>query len=186
VVHIPEHQRQSLIYLTGFMGSGKSTIGPILANVLGFNFTDVDTLIERLAGKRVVEIFATDGEARFRTLERRALESTTSFREHVVSLGGGTLSNQENLDLIRHHGLLVYLQLSPEEIFERVSHRTDRPMLHDEQGQQLPPDAMKQRICDLLAVREVYYTKADIIVPVNNRRLGTTVDEIVRRVRKFI
>jgi len=173
VVHIPEHQRQSLIYLTGFMGSGKSTIGPILANVLGFNFTDVDTLIERLAGKRVVEIFATDGEPRFRTLERRALESTTSFREHVVSLGGGTLSNQENLDLIRHHGLLVYLQLSPEEIFERVSHRTDRPMLQGEDP--------RLRIEQLLAARARAYAQADVTVDTSTRTVEEVVECIVRR-----
>jgi shikimate kinase len=179
-------ERRETIYLVGFMGCGKSTVGPILANVLGFDFTDIDKFIERQQGKRLLEIFATEGEQRFRQLEREALEATKGYCQHVISLGGGTLSSEEMYSLVHRNGILVYLQLSPEEILQRVSRRTDRPMLKDHEGNQLPPDAMRIRIRELLEVREVFFNRADIIVPADQRRLGSTVDEIVRRLRKHL
>jgi shikimate kinase len=182
----PGPERRSLVYLTGFMGSGKSTIGPILANTIGFDFADIDREIERRAGKRISEIFAIDGEETFRTIEYTALEDLSGKENQIVSLGGGTIANEQNFALIRRTGLIVYIQLSAEEIYQRVSRRSDRPMLRASDGSPLPPGQLEARIRILLAEREGYYLKADIIVDSDKRRVGATVDEIARRLRHYI
>jgi len=107
------HQKKSLIYLAGFMGSGKSTIGPILANTLGFDFVDLDRFVEQKAAKRIKEIFTTDGEQAFRALEQASLVEVSGRTQCVVSLGGGIIANEENFRLIRDSGVIVYLQLAP-------------------------------------------------------------------------
>ncbi|HLF20420.1 MAG TPA: shikimate kinase, partial [Bacteroidota bacterium] len=123
--------KKKLVFLTGFMGSGKSTIGPILANTLGFHYVDVDKVIEKKSEKKIVEIFAAVGEKAFRSVERQALQEVSSLEAAVVSLGGGTIANEENFDLIHRSGVIVYLQVSAEEILHRVQRRTDRPLLKD-------------------------------------------------------
>jgi shikimate kinase len=178
--------KKSLVFLTGFMGSGKSTIGPILANTLGFQYIDLDRIIEQKAQKKVVEIFSTDGEQYFRTLERTALEELAEFDHHVISLGGGTLANEENFQLVSQNGILVYLKLSPEEILQRVQLRSDRPMLKDDQGNKLAPAELEKRVFELMNRREPFYNRADVIIMANRMRLGATVDEIMKSIRTLI
>jgi len=180
------HSKKSLIYLAGFMGSGKSTLGPILANTLGFEFVDVDKFVEQKAGRKIKEIFATDGEQVFRAIERASLVEVSGRSRCVVSLGGGTIANEENFRLIRESGIIVYLQLSPEEITQRVHHRTDRPLLTAPDGNKLSPEEIQQRVGDLLTKREEYYSRADVVIHADRKRVGSTVDEIVRRLRGFI
>jgi len=181
-----DRPRKSLIYLAGFMGSGKSTIGPILANTLGFDFVDVDRSVERKAEKKVIDIFASGGEQAFRAIERAALEEVAQMDHCVVSLGGGTIASEENFQLIHQSGIIVYLQLPPDEILQRVHHRTDRPLLMDESGATLSKEAMEQRIQELLARREAFYARADLVIRTDKKRVGTTVDEIVRRLRGLV
>jgi shikimate kinase len=178
--------KKSLVFLTGFMGSGKSTIGPILANTLGFEYLDVDRHIELTANKQVAEIFSTEGEKAFRALERNALLELTQLHHCVISLGGGTIANEENCQLVLQKGILVYLKLSPDEIIQRVQHRSDRPMLKDEHGNQLPPVELRNRILDLMNRREKFYARADVIITADNMRVGTTVDEIMKNIHFLI
>ncbi|MCU0454331.1 MAG: shikimate kinase [Bacteroidetes bacterium] len=177
---------RKLIFLTGFMGSGKSTIGPILANTLGYDFVDVDRLIEAKAHARVVQIFERDGEQRFRELEHEVLQEVAARDHCIVSLGGGTIANEQNFSLIRENGIIVYLRLEPDEIYQRVHHRPDRPLLWDASGNLLSADQLQERIRQLLADRERYYNQADVVVPSDRRRVGVTVDEIVRRLRGYV
>jgi len=172
--------KNSLIFLLGFMGSGKSTLGPILANTLGYDFYDIDALIEKKAQKKIVDIFRDDGEKIFRALERDTLQETTLLQQSIVALGGGTITNEENFQIARRHGILLYLKLSPKEIIQRVQRRNDRPMLKDEHGNQLKGEALLRRIEALLAAREPFYTRADIVVEAEAMRIGTTVDRIVK------
>ncbi len=172
-----------LVFLAGFMGSGKSTIGPILANTLGFDFVDIDIAIEKRFGKSIVQVFAEDGEASFRTVEREILRELVERSECVISLGGGTLANEENLDLIRQNGVIVYLHLSPEGIFQRVRHKMHRPLLRAEDGTMLSVAELQEKIERLLKAREQYYEKAHVIVSTDEKRVGITVDEIVKRLR---
>ncbi len=178
--------KKNLIYLAGFMGSGKSTIGPILANTLGYEFVDIDKLIEARAEQRIVDIFATAGEQMFRELERSTLQQVSTRDHCVVSLGGGTIASDENFRLIRESGIIVYLQLSPEEILKRLHFKTDRPMLKNAGGEQLRPEELRERIEELLRRREEFYARADIVVQTDNKRVGTTVDEIVQKLCGYV
>lgn len=183
----PEYQKQKrLIYLAGFMGSGKSTIGPILANSLGFEFTDIDKLIEARAGKSISDIFSEQGERGFRTLEREALEEISGSSDRVIALGGGTIANEENFGLIHANGIVIYLQLPSEEVLRRMKHKTDRPILKDTQGNRLEEGILRQRIEHLLLHREQFYRRADIVIATEKQKVGRTVDEIVRRLRRLI
>ena len=182
----PQKYKKSLIFLTGFMGSGKSTIGPILANTLGFDYLDVDKHIEQKTKKLVSEIFNSEGEQVFRALERNALLELTELNHCVISLGGGTIANEENCQLVLQKGVLVYLKLSPEEFIQRVQYRSDRPMLKDEHGNQLTLPELKNRVLDLMARREKFYARADVVISADKMRVGATVDEIMKNIHGII
>jgi shikimate kinase len=178
--------KKGLVFLTGFMGSGKSTIGPILANALGWEFVDVDKWIESKTDKKIVDIFSATGEQAFRALEQQTLRELLARNECVVSLGGGTLANEENFEFIRNNGIIVYLQLSSDNLLERVKYKTDRPMLKDPEGRPLQGEELKDRIDELLEVRERYYSRAHIIIPADAMKVGPTVDAIVKKLRGLI
>lgn len=177
-----QKHKKSLIFLTGFMGSGKSTIGPILANTLGFDYLDIDKHIEQKTKKLVSEIFHSEGEHVFRALERHALLELTELNHCVISLGGGTIANEENCQLVLQKGILIYLKLSLEEIIQRVQYRSDRPMLKDEHGNQLTQQELKNRVLDLMARREKFYACADVVIRADKMRVGATVDEIMKNI----
>lgn len=122
------------IYLTGFMGSGKSTVGRILASRLGVPFVDLDEEIERQAGMRVREIFERHGEPVFRRMEREALEATLALPGAVVATGGGTVVFEANARLIRENGIAVWLNPPFATIVERVGGlgKEDRPLFRNE------------------------------------------------------
>jgi shikimate kinase len=183
---IIDPKRSRRIYLTGFMGSGKSTIGPILANTLGYAFVDVDKAIEKLTGQSVREIFADSGEPRFRELEHQLLQDIQSSEHIVISLGGGTIADPLNFPLIKASGILVYLKSTPDHLFRRLHYKTDRPVLVDANGERLSDEALRVRIEDLYARRERYYEQADIIIPTDEHKVGVTVDQIVKKLSGLV
>jgi len=172
------------IYLTGFMGSGKSTIGPILANVLGWNFSDLDKLIEKDLGDSVTNIFAAHGELYFREKERELLHQSTTEENIVLSLGGGTLTTKQNLEIIKKTGISIYLKSSPEEIFRRLKYKVDRPLLKSENGEPLSVFETKNKISELLHKREPTYLQADIVYQVDNISVGKTVDDLIKLIER--
>ncbi len=176
----PLEERKERIYLTGFMASGKSTIGPIVANVIGYDFVDIDRAIEQAVGKSVNQIFLESGEDHFRTLERELVASLSKKPNHVISLGGGTIMDDENFRIVTTSGILVYLKSTPERIFRRVQRRDDRPVLRSAGGDRLSDEQLRTRIETLYRVREPVYAKADFTFHTDDKRLGLTVDEIVR------
>ena len=173
-------ERKARIFLTGFMGSGKSTVGPILANSIGYTFVDLDREIERTSQKTVRQIFREDGEKHFRDRERAVLEELAGRDKLVVALGGGTLVEPDVFAFVRRSGILVYLKVPPEELFKRLHHKTDRPLLTDAEGNRLPEPQLRERLMNLHAQREPLYAQADIIVLADEQRLGLTVDHLVR------
>ena len=113
-----------ILSLTGFMGSGKSTVGRLVADALGCPFLDLDALIEKKAGCSIPKIFSEEGEAGFRALEARLLADTVkryASATAVLSLGGGALGNPASERLIREKTLCIYLQASPETLRERLA-----------------------------------------------------------------
>lgn len=172
--------RKDRIYLTGFMGSGKSTIGPILANTIGYDFVDLDLVVEEHEGKSVAQIFREHGEPYFRTRERELIATLCMRPRTVISLGGGTLTDPENFQAIMNSGIVVYLKVSPDRLFNRLHRRNDRPMLTDPQGERLSEAALQERIALLYNAREPFYARADFTVLTDEKRVGVTVDAIVR------
>jgi shikimate kinase len=151
-----EGRRFANIALVGFMGTGKSTVGQIVASMLRFRFVDTDEMIERMAGKRITEIFANDGEARFRELEQQVVTGLRELKGAVISTGGGLITRAENLARLKEHSLLVCLWCSPETIYRRVGHQSHRPLLQVEN-----PLA---RIRELLEERAPFYRQADVLL----------------------
>lgn len=176
----------SIIFLTGFMGSGKSTVGPIFANTIGFQFVDLDALIEQREGKKIGAIFASEGEKKFRALERETVQELLHSSSTVISLGGGTVTNPDTLALIKKHGVLVYLRSDVEHIYRRLRTKSDRPMLRNDEGQLLDGDDLMMKIETLLNARTPYYEQADIIVTTDDKKIGHTIDELARRIASYI
>ncbi|MFB6249005.1 MAG: shikimate kinase [Salinibacter sp.] len=153
------------IYLNGFMASGKTSVGPRVAARLGLTFIDLDRLVRAHDGRSIPTIFAEDGEAAFRDLERTALRTTADPDDLVVALGGGALASESNRAFAKKHGRIVYLEVGPETVLKRVGDEADqRPLLQDEEGAPLPHDRMRERIEALLADREAAYTDAHATV----------------------
>ncbi len=142
--------------LVGFMGCGKSTVGRLVAKDLGFQFVDTDALIEERAGLPITDIFATEGEAAFRHLEREVLAELEHRTQHVIATGGGAILNPDNLAGLKRHALVVCLWAGAESIHERTKHQSHRPLLQGED----PLVTIRQ----LLAEREPVYKQADVIV----------------------
>lgn len=119
------------IVLSGFMGSGKSYVGKKVAEILDREFIDLDEFIENKAGKKIAEIFAEFGEEGFRELESKALEEAINNKGTVISLGGGTLKRQENIDKIKaSQSFIAFLDVSKETIIQRVGQGEERPLLN--------------------------------------------------------
>ena len=118
------------IVLIGFMGSGKSSIGRLVAQRLRFQFVDTDALIVERSGMEIAEIFSRHGEDHFRDLEKGVLESCRMLSRSVLSTGGGVVVREENSALLRELGFVAHLTASEDVIFERVSRNTKRPLLH--------------------------------------------------------
>jgi len=164
------------IVLTGFMATGKSSVGPKLALRLGYDFVDVDALIEVEAGMPVPEIFSTYGEGAFRSLESRMLERVAARARCVIATGGGAIVDVRNLELLRRNGVIVTLTAEPDVILERIGSRNDRPML---QGGET-----RERIGHLLAERAAAYAKADLTVDTSTRTVEEVVTHLVEALKQ--
>jgi shikimate kinase len=179
-------KEHTLIFLTGFSGSGKSTIGPLLANSLGYEFVDLDQRIEQNAGKTITRIFAENGEEYFRDLELNTLLGLVEKKNLVISLGGGVLENNESYALIQNSGTMVYLKSPSKTLARRLCNKTDRPLLKGEKGQKLSREEIEGKIITILARREPRYKSADITVETDVKRIGSTVEELTRKIERFV
>ena len=174
------------IFMTGFMTSGKSTIGPIVANTLGMNFHDLDKVIVQREEMTIVEIFEKKGEDYFRKLERDTLEELCNSDNVIISLGGGTIVNPDNLQFIKKAGLIIYLQVSPEILYKRLKNKIDRPLFRDLVLGENPETDFVERIREMLDKRKEYYEKADIVINTDFNPIGVTVDKIAAKITRII
>jgi len=174
--------KNKIIFLTGFMGSGKSTIGPILANTIGWDFYDLDKIIEEKIGLKVSDIFEKFGEVHFRKIEKETLNELTKKENIIVSLGGGTIVDEENLNSIKKAGRLIYLKASPGIVYERLKFKRDRPVLVRDGIINLNKNEFVEKVSKLLEARKEYYEKADITIDTDNISIGLTVDKIAKMI----
>ena len=142
--------------LVGFMGSGKSTVGRLVAQDLEFQFVDTDSLIEEKAGISIAEIFATEGEKAFRQLEGEMISELARKDRVVIATGGGAIMNPENFASLKSHALVICLWANAESFHQRTKHQTHRPLLQGED----PLGAIRT----MLTEREPVYKQADVIV----------------------
>jgi shikimate kinase len=163
------------IALVGFMGTGKSTVGQMVAGMLNFRFVDTDEMIEGIADKRIADIFAAEGEARFREYEWEVVQKLRGVSHTVIATGGGLITNPENLASLKEHALVVCLWCSAEAIFRRVGHQGHRPLLRVENP--------KERIEALLAERAPAYRQADVLLSSEFRKPKEVATHVVHQFR---
>lgn len=172
-----------LIVLTGFMGSGKSALGSMVAGKLGIMFYDLDNEIEKGENAHITEIFRSRCEQHFRSLEVSYLKQLINCKPMVLALGGGAFAQPEIRETIKKHGgITVYLEVPVSTLFERLKRKSNRPLLLDENGR-LPDDhRLMQRIKKLHSRREPVYRKANLIIPVQpDWTHEQTTDQILKR-----
>jgi shikimate kinase len=139
------------------MGSGKTTIGKLVAARLGYGFVDMDTHIENKQFKSVSQIFSEKGEAEFRRLEQSCLHEVAEFDDVIIATGGGAPCFFDNMDYMNSHGLTVYLKLTAKELADRLEAigGNKRPLIASKKGEEL-----RQFIAEGLSGREPFYDKA--------------------------
>jgi len=161
-----------IVYLVGFMGTGKSAVGARLAELLGWNFIDLDEAIESRAGTTITQIFSLQGEACFRALEREELWRASEQRHTVVAVGGGAFCSSENQEIITVTGISVWLDVPMDLIIARCS----------SDGNERPLFATIQEMAELMELRRPFYEKAQLRVEV----AGTGVDALARRIMEEV
>ncbi len=164
------------IILLGFMGSGKTAVGRLLAAKSHKDFIDLDDWIEKEAEMTINEIFNKNGEAYFRELEKKIVEKASNIlTDTVISTGGGVVLQERNIENLNQTGVLIWLKVSPEKVYERTRNTLHRPLLNC-------PDPLG-RIKELLSSRTPYYIKAaDYIIDTSN----LTVEEVVAKIIEYL
>ncbi|HUI64750.1 MAG TPA: shikimate kinase [Bacteroidota bacterium] len=168
------------IFLTGFMASGKSTVGPLLAKELGYQFVDLDREIERSAGRRIGTIFREEGEDVFRRLERDHLQKVAHLDCVVIALGGGALMDKICRQMVAGNGTLIYIRVPVEVILSRLKGVRGRPVIAASDGTPLSGSALRARVRSLLREREGVYRTARLTVNAGRRDPDTIVREILK------
>ena len=160
------------IFLIGFMGSGKSTCGSTLARKIGYDFVDMDHLIEETSGMTIPGIFSEHGEGVFRKWERDILVELCERENVVVSTGGGAPCHNDMMRIMNAHGATVYIKLPPSALKDRLlNSKTERPLIKGKSEAELI-----QYITSLLDEREAYYSRAKHTVDGVNFQLSTLIE----------
>jgi shikimate kinase len=164
------------LYLVGFMGTGKTTVGRAVAHKLGFLALDSDHEIERLQGKTIPDIFAQDGEAAFRRMEKEFVENGHPAERTLVACGGGLVVQPGMLELLKSKGVVVCLHASLETILARTARHRNRPLLAVEDPE--------ERIRTLYAAREAIYKQSGTVILTDSRPLHDVIAHVIRAWRR--
>jgi shikimate kinase len=163
------------IILTGFMGTGKTSVGTRLAHDLDYTFVDTDSLIEADQNMNITAIFSKLGEPYFRDVESRIIDQVMQQENQVVSTGGGAVIREENRQAFKRAGFVICLSARPEVIFDRIKSETHRPLLQT-------PDPLA-KIRELLAGRAKFYGQADATIDTSGKSVDDVICEIKERIR---
>ncbi len=167
------------IFLIGFMGSGKSSVGKVLAQKLNLKFYDTDQEIIAFTGKRIHEIFEKYGETHFRELEKLTLQNLQHKDNCVIACGGGLPCYNDLMNEINKHGISIYLKLSSERLFERLQKDAEkRPLLLGKNETE-----MKKYIFDLLNEREFYYSQSQFKISIKDHSPEEVADAITQLIK---
>jgi len=162
------------IYLVGFMGTGKSVVSRELAKRLKRDYFDLDDLIEKKEKRKIRGIFAQDGEAYFRKIEKEALREVSQSGNLIISCGGGIVLDDENIEIMKKSGIMICLSARPEIILKRTSTAGHRPLLNVENP--------KDKIVDLLKLRAPFYAKADYTIDCSDLVVAEVADTIINTI----
>ncbi len=148
------------IYLVGYMGSGKTTLGRRLAKLTGLSFIDLDKYIEERRCRTVQQLFAREGEEMFRQYERKALQEVARFDNVVVSTGGGAPCFFDNMDLMNQSGITLFMDIHPDILVHRlIRSKTERPLIKGKS-----PEELRMFISESLAKRRPFYERAQLTI----------------------
>jgi len=161
------------IVLIGFMGSGKTSIGKIVAKMLGLKFIDTDYYVEKMIGKSIKYIFEVYGEKYFREMEKRAITEIYNMRPIVISTGGGVVLQEYNMNLLKLYSIVFFIYAPVEKIIKNISFDTkERPLLNRKDWVSEVKELMKKR-------ESLYYKYADFIVDTTDKDIEGSAQEIV-------
>ena len=170
------------IFLVGYMGAGKTTVGKALAKLAGLSFIDLDYFIEGRYRKTISQIFAEKGEEGFRKIERNMLHEVAAFEDVLISTGGGTPCFFDNMEFMNASGTTIYLKVSVEELAKRLELcKHTRPVLAGRSGEEL-----RAFIADSLTKREPFYTRAAVVFDADRMMTDSDVREISASLMRFI
>ena len=165
------------IFLIGMMGSGKSSTGPVLAEILKYKYVDLDVLIEKLTKKTIDKIFSEEGEEYFRDLETQCLQEIIKLPSVVVSTGGGVVLKKENWGILRQ-GIIVWLDINKEIVLNRLNSKDNiRPLLKGN---------IERTYEEIFQTRKDIYAQADLRVEINNEGVKNVAEKILNALKKEI
>ena len=165
------------IFLIGMMGSGKSSTGPILAEILKYKYVDLDVLIEKLTKKTIDKVFSDEGEEYFRDLETKCLQEIIKLPSVVVSTGGGVVLKKENWGILRQ-GIIVWLDINKEIVLNRLNSKDNiRPLLKGN---------IERTYEEIFQTRKDIYAQADLRVEINNEGVKNVAEKILNALKKEI
>ena len=163
------------IVLTGFMGTGKTTIARELSKMLHMRLVDIDAEIEKARKMKINDIFRIYGEQYFRDVETDMIKKLSSEKNIIISTGGGAVLRDENMEALKENGIIFCLNASTETIMERTSRSEDRPLLKVEKP--------KEKITEMLSYRRPFYEKAGIMIETDSKTPLEVVQEIMEIIR---
>lgn len=160
------------IVLVGLSGSGKSTLGNILSSLSGYALVDTDAIIVKLQNRSINNIFETNGEEFFRTLETQVSKEISAFDKQIISTGGGIVLKEKNLEYLKQNGVVFYLKTSVNTLLKRLEGDNTRPLLKT--------DDVKKKLENMLEIRGKLYEKADVTIETDKLTPKETAKEILR------
>lgn len=160
------------IVLVGLSGSGKSTLGNILSSLSGYALVDTDAIIVKLQNRSINNIFETNGEEFFRTLETQVSKEISAFDKQIISTGGGIVLKEKNLEYLKQNGIVFYLKTSVNSLLKRLEGDNTRPLLKT--------DDVKKKLENMLEIRGKLYEKADVTIETDKLTPEETAKEILR------
>lgn len=170
------------IFLVGYMGAGKTTIGKVLSKLMGLTFIDLDYYIEGRFRKTVAQLFAERGEEGFRSIERNMLHEVAEFEDVLISTGGGTPCFFDNMEFMNQQGTTIYLQVSVDELASRLEVcKHTRPVLKNRTGEEL-----KAFVAESLSGRLPFYQKASIVFDANELMTEADAYALSEQLKKLI